>query len=66
MELAPAIGLSQRIVDLISSGATLKANGLTEVEKIMDVSARLIVNRAAYKTRSSELTPLLDAFRGAL
>jgi ATP phosphoribosyltransferase len=65
MELAPAIGLSQRIVDLVSSGATLKANGLTEIEKIMDVSSRLIVNRAAYKTRSSELTPLLEAFRNA-
>ncbi len=66
MELAPAIGLSQRIVDLVSSGATLKANGLVEVEKILDVSSRLIINRAAYKTRSAELTPLLDAFRSAL
>ena len=66
MELAPAIGLSQRIVDLVSSGATLKANGLVEVEKILDVSSKLIVNRSAYKTRSGELTPLLDAFRAAL
>lgn len=66
MELAPAIGLSQRIVDLVSSGATLKANGLVEVEKIMDVSSRLIVHRAAYKTRSAEITPILDAFREAL
>jgi len=66
MELAPAIGLSQRIVDLVSSGATLKANGLVEVEKIMDVSSRLIVHRAAFKTRASEITPLLDAFREAL
>lgn len=62
MELAPAIGLSQRIVDLVSSGATLKANGLVEVEKIMDISSRLIVHRGAFKTRSAELTPILDAF----
>lgn len=66
MELAPAIGLSQRIVDLVSSGATLKANGLVEVEKIMDVSSRLIVHRGAYKTRAAELTPIIDAFREAL
>lgn len=66
MELAPAIGLSERIVDLVSSGATLKANGLVEVEKIMDISSRLIVHRAAYKTRIAEIEPILEAFRGAL
>jgi ATP phosphoribosyltransferase len=66
MELAPAIGLSERIVDLVSSGATLAANGLVEVEKIMDISSRLIVHRASYKTRISEIAPLLDAFREAL
>ena len=66
MELAPAIGLSERIVDLVSSGATLKANGLVEVEKIMDISSRLIVNRAAYKTRIGEIGPILDSFRSAL
>ena len=66
MELAPAIGLSQRIVDLVSSGATLKANGLVEVEKIMDISSRLIVHRGAFKTRSAELTPILDAFTRAV
>ena len=66
MELAPAIGLSQRIVDLVSSGATLKENGLVEIEKIMDVSSRLIVHRAALKTRAAEITPLIDAFREAL
>ena len=65
MELAPAIGLSERIVDLVSSGATLKANGLVEVEKIMDISSRLIVNRAAYKTRNAEIGPILEAFRSA-
>lgn len=66
MELAPAIGLSQRIVDLVSSGATLKANGLVEVEKIMDITSRLIVHRGAFKTRNAELTPILDAFAGAV
>jgi ATP phosphoribosyltransferase len=53
MELAPSLGLSRRIVDLVSSGATLKANGLVETDIIMQISARLIVNRAAYKMRSA-------------
>ena len=66
MELAPAVGLSDRIVDLVASGATLKANGLAEVEKIMDVSSRLIVHRTSYKTRTGEIASLIDAFRGAL
>lgn len=63
MELAPAVGLSERIVDLVSSGATLKANGLVEVEKIMDISSRLIVNRTAYKTRNAEISAVIEAFR---
>ena len=66
MELAPSLGLSRRIVDLVSSGATLKANGLVETSRIMDISARLIVNRAAFKMRSGELTKLVDAFRKAV
>lgn len=66
MELAPSLGLSRRIVDLVSSGATLKANGLVETHVIMQVSARLIVNRAAYKMRSADLTPLVEAFRKAV
>lgn len=66
MELAPAVGLSERIVDLVSSGATLKANGLVEVEKIMDISSRLIVNRTAYKTRNAEISAVIDALRGAI
>jgi len=66
MELAPSLGLSRRIVDLVSSGATLKANGLVETNIIMQVSARLIVNRAAYKMRSAELVPLVEAFRKAV
>ncbi len=65
MELAPILGLSTRIVDLVSSGQTLKENGLVEVEVIAQVSARLIVNRAAFKTRS-EIAPLVDQFRAAV
>lgn len=66
MELAPSLGLSRRIVDLVSSGATLKANGLVETHVIMQVSARLIVNRAAFKMRSGDLVPLVEAFRRAV
>lgn len=62
MELAPKLGLAPRIVDLVSSGRTLKENGLVEVEVIEQVSSRLIVNRAAFKTRG-EVVPLVDAFR---
>lgn len=65
MELAPKLGMCSVIVDLVSSGATLKANGLTEVEKIADVSSRLIVNRTALKTRNGELTAWIDRFRSA-
>jgi ATP phosphoribosyltransferase len=66
IELAPKIGLCRRIVDLVSSGATLTANGLTEVEKILDVSSRLIVNRTAFKTRGSQIQPLIAKFAEAL
>jgi len=66
MELAPTIGLCHRIVDVVSSGATLKANGLVEIESMMDISARLIVNRTAFKTRTAEMTAWLDKFKGAL
>ena len=62
MELAPLVGLADAIVDLVSSGRTLKANGLSAVEEIMPVSARLIVNPAALKTRRARLQPLIDAF----
>ena len=66
MEIAPALGLASRIVDLVSSGRTLADNGLVEVERVMDVSARLIVNRAAFKTRAGEVLPLVAAFREAV
>jgi len=62
MELAPLIGLADAIVDLVSSGNTLKANALVAVEDIMQISSRLIVNRAALKTRQGQLQPIIDAF----
>ena len=65
MELAPLVGLADAIVDLVASGQTLKANGLTPVEEIMPVSARLIVNQAALKTKRALLQPLIDAFAEA-
>lgn len=65
MELAPVLQLAPRIVDLVSSGRTLRENGLVEVEVIADVSSRLIVNRAAFKTRA-DVVPLVDAFRHAV
>ncbi|NJC34573.1 ATP phosphoribosyltransferase [Sphingomonas jejuensis] len=64
MELAPTLGLADRIVDLVSSGRTLKENGLVEVEVIAQVTARLVANRAAFKTRA-DVAPLVDAFRAA-
>ena len=66
MELAPSLGLAQRIVDLVSSGATLKANGLVEVEVIAEISSRLIVNRTAFKTRQGEIAALIDQLSGAV
>lgn len=65
MELAPILGLAPRIVDLVSSGRTLKENGLVEVETIAEVSSRLVVNRTAFKTRA-EVVGLVDAFRAAV
>ena len=65
MELAPILGLADAIVDLVSTGKTLKANNLIAVEEIMPVSARLIVNQAALKTRRALLQPLIEAFAKA-
>jgi ATP phosphoribosyltransferase len=62
MELAPTLGLCRRIVDLVSTGNTLKANGLREIEHITDVTSRLIVNRAALKTRPTDVQPWIDRF----
>lgn len=66
MELAPQLGLCRRIVDLVSSGATLKANGLVEIEQIVDITSRLAVNRAAWKTRPEVINNWIHAFREAL
>lgn len=66
MELAPLVGLADAIVDLVSSGGTLRANDLVEVEEIMPISSRLIVNQAALKMKRTQLQPLIDAFAGAI
>ena len=66
MELAPLTGLADAIVDLVSTGSTLKANGLVEVEHIMPISARLIVNQAALKLKREKLRALIDAFGRAV
>jgi ATP phosphoribosyltransferase len=66
MELAPLMGLADAIVDLVSSGATLRANHLVEVEEIMQISSRLVVNQAALKMKRDLLQPMLDAFTQAV
>ena len=66
MELAPLTGLADAIVDLVSTGSTLKANQLVEVEKIMDISARLVVNQAALKLKREPMRALIDAFAAAV
>ena len=66
MELAPLTGLADAIVDLVSTGNTLKANHLVEVEHIMDISSRLVVNQAALKLKQAPIRRIIDAFAGAL
>ncbi|MDE2328915.1 MAG: ATP phosphoribosyltransferase, partial [Rhodospirillales bacterium] len=66
MELAPGLGLSRLIVDLVQTGSTLKANGLVETETIAQVTSRLIVNRTALKTRPEEIAHWIARFRDAL
>ena len=66
MELAPLTGLADAIVDLVSTGNTLKANHLVEVEHIMDISSRLIVNQAALKLKQAPLKHIIDAFAKAV
>jgi ATP phosphoribosyltransferase len=65
MELAPLVGLSDAIVDMVSTGSTLRANHLVEVEHIMEISARLVVNQAALKLKRERLQPILEAFEEA-
>ncbi|WP_394757663.1 ATP phosphoribosyltransferase [Rhodoferax sp.] len=66
MELAPLVGLSDAIVDLVSTGNTLKANHLVEVEHIMDISSRLVVNQAALKLKQAPIRRIIDAFAAAI
>lgn len=66
MELAPKLGLTPRIVDLVSSGRTLKDNGLVEVATLAEVSSRLVVNRTALKVRSDEINDWIEKFRRAV
>ena len=66
MELAPLVGLADAIVDLVSTGNTLKANHLVEVERIMDISSRLVVNQAALKLKQEPIRKIIDAFAGAI
>jgi len=66
MELAPLTGLADAIVDLVSTGNTLKANNLVEVETIMEISSRLVVNQAALKLKRDEIRRIIDAFQGAI
>lgn len=66
MELAPLTGMADAIVDLVSTGNTLKANHLVEVERIMDISSHLVVNQAALKLKQAQLKPIIDAFGGAI
>ncbi|MCB1938907.1 MAG: ATP phosphoribosyltransferase [Rhodocyclaceae bacterium] len=66
MELAPLVGLSDAIVDLVSTGGTLRANKLEAVEDIMEISSRLVVNQAALKVKRELLQPVIEAFAGAV
>ncbi len=66
MELAPLVGLSDAIVDLVSTGGTLRANGLVAVEHISDVSSRLVVNQASLKLKRTLIQPVIDAFASAV
>ncbi|MDB5360654.1 MAG: hisG [Rhodospirillales bacterium] len=66
MELAPLLGLCKRIVDLVQTGSTLKANGLVEIERIAEISSRLIVNRPALKTRPDEIGEWIRRFEAAV
>jgi ATP phosphoribosyltransferase len=66
MELAPLTGLADAIVDLVSSGNTLKANHLVEVERIMDISSHLVVNQVALKLKQAPIRAIIDAFASAI
>ena len=63
MELAPSLNMCRRIVDLVSTGATLKANGLKEIDEIMKVQSKLIINRSAFKTNNKKIQSIMDEFK---
>jgi ATP phosphoribosyltransferase len=66
MELAPLVGLADAIVDLVSTGGTLRANHLVAVEEIMPISSRLVINQASLKLKRAQIQPIIDAFAGAV
>ena len=66
MELAPSLNMCRRIVDLVSTGATLKANGLKEIDEIMKVQSRLIINRSAFKTNNKKIQSIMDEFKSLI
>ena len=63
MELAPSLNMCRRIVDLVSTGATLKANGLKEIDEIMKVQSKLIINRSAFKTNNKKIQSIIDEIK---
>ena len=63
MELAPSLSMCRRIVDLVSTGKTLEENGLKEVEKILDVQSKLIINRSAYKTKTKMVESVIESIK---
>ena len=63
MELAPSLNMCRRIVDLVSTGTTLKANGLKEIDKIMKVQSKLIINRSSFKTNNKKIQSIIDEFK---
>ena len=66
VELAPTLLMCRRVVDLVSTGTTLKENGLKEIETILDVQSKLIVNRSAYKTRTKEIESIISIFKNCI
>ena len=66
MELAPSLNMCRRIVDLVSTGATLKANGLKEIDEIMKIQSKLIINRPAFKTNNKKIQSIIDEFKSLI
>ena len=64
MELGPVVGLSDAIVDIVETGSTLKANGLEVIDKVADVSTRMVVNKVSYKYKRDEIFKLINALKG--